>query len=31
LEHFLALNQINPNTPLKPGQKLKIVARDGSR
>jgi predicted Zn-dependent protease len=31
LEHFLVLNQIDPNTPLKPGQKLKIVARDGSR
>jgi predicted Zn-dependent protease len=31
LEHFLVLNQIDPNTPLKPGQKVKIVARDGSR
>ena len=26
LEHFLVLNRIDPDTPLKPGQKVKIVA-----
>jgi predicted Zn-dependent protease len=31
LEHFLVLNQIGPDNPLKPGQKVKIVARGGSR
>jgi predicted Zn-dependent protease len=31
LEQFLALNQINPDKPLKPGQKVKIVSSGGSR
>jgi predicted Zn-dependent protease len=31
LEHFLVLNQIAPDKPLKPGQNVKIVARGGSR
>jgi predicted Zn-dependent protease len=31
MEHFRVLNQLRPGEPLKPGQKVKLVARDGGR